>query len=163
MKKKMYKEARQLSDSDTMSILRKGTNGVLSLNGEDGFPYAVPVNYVILDDKVYLHSAKYGYKNECIARDSRCCFAVTVIQKLMPAKVSCAYESVIMTGHISIVDDDAEKRRAMDAFINDLCAGSEELGFKFLEKSYPKIEVLRIDPDETTGKGHLRKDLHPDI
>ena len=42
MEHKMHKAERQLSDADTMAILKKGDHGTLSVQGDDGYPYATP-------------------------------------------------------------------------------------------------------------------------
>ena len=52
MERKMYKEKRQLSAEETQALFVKGHHGILSVNGDDGYPYAVPVNYVFIDGKI---------------------------------------------------------------------------------------------------------------
>ena len=44
MEHKMHKAERQLSAADTMAILKKGDHGTLSVQGDDGYPYATPIN-----------------------------------------------------------------------------------------------------------------------
>ena len=47
MEHKMHKAERQLSQQDTLAILKRGDHGTLSVNGDDGYPYATPVNYIL--------------------------------------------------------------------------------------------------------------------
>ena len=58
----MFRELRrknqQLSETEARSILKNGTHGVLSVQGDDGYPYGVPMNYVYGDDAIYFHCAK---------------------------------------------------------------------------------------------------------
>ena len=70
MERKMQKPERQLSPEATLALLKRGDHGTLSVLGDDGYPYATPVNYIVMNDKVYLHSAPYGYKIDCLQRDS---------------------------------------------------------------------------------------------
>ena len=44
------------------AILDGADYGILSLVGEDGYPYGVPINYVYYNNAIYLHSGKLGYK-----------------------------------------------------------------------------------------------------
>ena len=44
----MYKSKRQLSDADTLELLKKGDHGTLAVQGDDGYPYATPVNYILV-------------------------------------------------------------------------------------------------------------------
>ena len=58
MEHKMHKAERQLSAADTMAILKKGDHGTLSVQGDDGYPYATPINYIIVDTKCVLPVTK---------------------------------------------------------------------------------------------------------
>ncbi len=66
MEHKMHKASRQLPVDETLELLKRGDHGTLSVQGDDGYPYATPVNYIVVHDKVYLHSAPYGYKIQCL-------------------------------------------------------------------------------------------------
>jgi hypothetical protein len=50
----MFREMRrfkqQLEDQEALDVLRRGHRGVLSLIGDDGYPYGVPINYFLGDD-----------------------------------------------------------------------------------------------------------------
>ena len=78
MEHKMHKAERQLSDADTIAILKKGDHGTLSVQGDDGYPYAIPVNYFFdaEHDKIYFHGAKAGHKVDALKRDDKVCFTV---------------------------------------------------------------------------------------
>ena len=65
----MRRSRQQLSDAETIEILKRGKQGILGLNGDDGYPYAIPVNYVYSDGKIYFHGARSGYKYDCMVRD----------------------------------------------------------------------------------------------
>ena len=145
MEHKMHKAERQLSDADTMAILKKG---------DDGYPYATPINYIIVDDKLYIHSAPYGYKIECLKRDPKCCFSAIISAEIIPSKITAAFESVVMTGTAVFVEDRAEKQAALEAFVTQKHHGYEEIGFKMIEKMFDKTALLRIDPISTTGKAY---------
>ncbi|MBR5533979.1 MAG: pyridoxamine 5'-phosphate oxidase family protein [Ruminiclostridium sp.] len=150
----MHKADRQLSLEDTLAILKKGDHGTLSLNGNEGYPYAVPINYVVVNDKVYLHSAPYGYKMECLEQSKKCCFSAIISAQILPSKITAAYESVIITGDVAIVTDETEKRTALEAFVTQKHPGYEEIGFKMIDKLFHKTALLRIDAQEMTGKAY---------
>lgn len=82
MERKMYKEKRQLSAEETQALFVKGHHGILSVNGDDGYPYAVPVNYVFIDGKIYIHSAKYGYKIDALKQNDKVCLPLFLIRRL---------------------------------------------------------------------------------
>ena len=117
-------------------------------------PYATPINYIIVDDKLYIHSAPYGYKIECLKRDPKCCFSAIISAEIIPSKITAAFESVVMTGTAVFVEDRAEKQAALEAFVTQKHHGYEEIGFKMIEKMFDKTALLRIDPISTTGKAY---------
>lgn len=155
MEHKMHKANRQLSPEDTLAVLKRGDYGTLSVNGDDGCPYATPVNYIVVNDTVYIHSAPYGYKVECLQKDAKCCFSAIVSAQIVPSKITATFESVVITGKVTFVEDKAEKRAALEAFVTQKHPGYEEIGFKMIEKQIDKTAVLRIDVQEMTGKAYL--------
>lgn len=58
----MRRFRQQLPPQEAVKILRRATAGVLALNDEGGYPYAVPVSHVYADGKIYFHSALTGHK-----------------------------------------------------------------------------------------------------
>ena len=154
MEHKMNHAERQLSPEATMETLKRGDHGTLSVNGDDGFPYATPVNYIVVNDKVYIHSAPYGYKMECLKRDPKCCFSAIVSAEIVPSKITAYFESVIITGKITMVEDVAEKRAALEAFVTQKHPGYEEVGFKMIDAQIDKTAILRVDADAITGKAY---------
>ena len=154
MEHKMHKASRQLSDAETLEILKKGDHGTLSVQGDDGYPYSTPVNYIMVDNKLYIHSAPYGYKIECLERNTKCCFSAIISAKIIPSKITAAFESVIMTGNAVFIEDQAEKRAALEAFVTQKRPGYEDVGFKMIDKQIEKTAVMRIDPISMTGKAY---------
>ena len=154
MEHKMHKASRQLSDAETMEILKKGDHGTLSVQGDDGYPYATPINYIVVDGKVYLHSARYGYKIECLQRSPKCCFSAIISAQIIPSKITAAFESVVLTGTAVFVTDQAEKRTVLENFVTQKHPGYEELGFKMIDKQIDKTAVIRLDPVSLTGKAY---------
>lgn len=62
MSRTMHHKERQLSTEETRRLLSLGKEGILAVNGDEGYPYAVPVNYIYMDDAIYIHTALHGYK-----------------------------------------------------------------------------------------------------
>ena len=113
----MFRELRrknqQLSETEARSILKNGTHGVLSVQGDDGYPYGVPMNYVYGDDAIYFHCAKEGHKLEGVRRSDKVSFCVVGEDEVIPEAFSTAYTSVIVFGRAEIVADEKEKREAL--------------------------------------------------
>ena len=56
------KKKNELSTEDTKQILREARRGVLAVNGEDGYPYAIPINFIYDETagRIYFHSSRTG-------------------------------------------------------------------------------------------------------
>ena len=69
----MFREMRrfkqQISDEECIEILKNEPRGVLSILGDDGYPYGVPLDhwYSESDGKLYFHCAKEGHKLDAIS------------------------------------------------------------------------------------------------
>lgn len=70
----MRRKRQQLSEAESIEILRKLTSGTLALLGDGGYPYAVPISYVYADGRLYFHSAKEGHKVDAIRGSDRASF-----------------------------------------------------------------------------------------
>ena len=96
----------RLTDEQCAEVLGSERRGVLAVNGDDGYPYCMPINfyYNTEDGRIYFHSSKKGYKNDCITRDGRACF--TVMRDVGPIPGSDwarLVDSVIIYGRMELV------------------------------------------------------------
>jgi len=77
MFKEMRRKDKQLSTEEAMDILQNGKYGLISTVGEDGYPYGVPLFYIIMDGKVYFHkSIEGGHLADCLKCNSKISFTV---------------------------------------------------------------------------------------
>lgn len=74
--REMRRKRQQLSDAESIDILKKSTSGTLALLGDDDYPYAVPISYVYQEGKLYFHSALAGHKVDAIRKCDKASFCV---------------------------------------------------------------------------------------
>ncbi len=82
----MRRFKQQLTKEETSDILRNSTAGVLSLCGNDGMPYGVPLSHVYHDGKLYFHSALVGHKVDLIRQNENACFTVIAKDEIHPER-----------------------------------------------------------------------------
>ena len=80
----MRRFRQQLSDDESVGILKKATSGTLALLGDNGYPYAVPISYVYAEGKLYLHSALSGHKVDAIRNCDKASFCVIEQDNIHP-------------------------------------------------------------------------------
>ena len=153
MFREVARKNRALPREACIEILRTELRGVLCVNGDDGFPYGVPINHFYNGDDghLYFHSGRAGHKIDALRRDDRatfCCYD-NGIQK--PGDWALTIQSVIVFGRIRIVED---HQKALDI--------SRRLSYKFtsdekyiedeITRSGPGVLVFELIPEHITGK-----------
>lgn len=139
----MFREMRRkncvISTEAAAKILREGDFGVLALTGDDGYPYAVPINYAVEGNKIYFHSAKTGHKLDAIRRNDKASFCVVDKHDVIAEEFTTYFTSAIAFGRIRIVEDNADP---------DKLRGLELLADKYSSTASPKRrakELGRLD------------------
>ena len=79
----LRRKKRAITDEEARKLLATCKRGVFAVNGDDGYPYAIPVNYFFdaEHDKIYFHGAKAGHKVDALKRDDKVCFTEEEIAK----------------------------------------------------------------------------------
>lgn len=148
----MRRFRQQLSDDESVGILKKATSGTLALLGDNGYPYAVPISYVYAEGKLYLHSALSGHKVDAIRNCDKASFCVIEQDNIHPKEFTTYFRSVIAFGRIHIVEDDVEKLSAARLLSERYNPGDDEGFQKELEKGFARMLAIRFDIEHLTGK-----------
>lgn len=149
----MRRIKQQLSDEEALEVLKSARRGVLSVTGDDGWPYGVWLNpyYREADGRIYFHGAKEGHKIDALRRDARVSF--TVIDDGVQDEGGWAYtfRSVVVFGRIEFVED--------HSFALELCRElarrfnpSEEDIEKEIQMAGARVRVMALIPEHVTGK-----------
>lgn len=152
MNREMNKKERQLPDAIVKEMLTGCKEGTLAMHGDHGYPYCLPMNFVYLNDAIYMHSAKYGYKIDALQSDSKVCFSVIVRSQVAPELFTTRYESIVAIGDMEFIEDDEERRLVMETFIDRYAADFKEGGMKFIKGAMGKTAVLKMNVKEMKGK-----------
>ena len=147
----MRRFKQQLSDEEAKRILKEGRTLVLAVHGDDGYPYAVPLNYVYHDGKVYVHCAKSGHKLDAMKADPKVSFTVIERDDVVPEKLATYYRSVIAFGRARILEDADEKRRAAEVLGLHYYNVPEAVQ-KEIESTWNALVCIEITIDHLTGK-----------
>ena len=96
MRKELTRTKQALSNESIQRIIDTTAYGVLSLNGDDGYLYTVPLSYVYTGGAVYFHGSPRGYKSECFQRTNKTSFSIVGQSQVVPtvrAKIFKAFSS----------------------------------------------------------------------
>ena len=151
----MFREMRRyrqaLSDAECEQILCQGAYGVLSMAGDDGYPYGVPLNYVWYKGRIIFHGATSGHKADAMERKDKVSFCVVDRSDVVSEKLTTYYRSVILFGRARMISDESELREAATAlglrFNPDEAFVREEI-----ERTISRLACFEIIPEHITGK-----------
>ena len=152
--REMRRKDRQVYDDLINEILGKGEYGVISLTGENGYPYGVPVNYAYHNDGIYIHCAKIGHKLDAIKKDSRASFCVVIDTEIIPADFTTNYKSVIAFGTAKEIEGD-EKKMALMLLIKKYSPAFLEKGRDYVNKEATGTVIIKISIEHIAGKARM--------
>lgn len=143
-----------LDDKETIEIIRKGSFGVLSTIGEDGYPYGVPLNYTYFNDCICFHCALEGHKIENIDFNNKVSFCVVTKSDVLANEFDTDYESAIAFGKAFEVTDDSEKKDILMSVLNKYSSEYIKAGENYMKKFWDETKVVKIKIDFLSGKAH---------
>ena len=153
----MFREMRrfkqQISEEKCIQLLKEQPRGVLSMIGDNGYPYGIPMDhwYCEKDNKLYFHCAKVGHKIDAIAACDKVSYCVMDEGWRKDGEWALNISSVIVFGRIHIVGDDQKKRQ----ICTNLCrkfTDDEDYIQKELDSSFPRVCCLELTIEHMTGK-----------
>lgn len=153
MFREMRRKRQLLSQEDTQKVLYQGTSGVLAVSGDNDYPYAVPLSYVYDGQKIYFHSAKSGHKLDSISKNPKASFCVIDKDQIVPEEYTTYFRSVIVFGTIRILQDEAEKREAIEKLAAKYAPDdTEENRKRAIEREWKPLCMLEMTPEHISGK-----------
>ena len=148
----MRRKRQQLSEEESVAILKKATAGTLALLGDNDYPYAVPLSYVYQEGRVYFHSALVGHKVDAIRKCDKASFCVIEQDDVQPEKYTTFFRSVIAFGRIHIIEDEHEKLETARMLGNRYNPNHDEALQKEIEGGLSRMLMIRFDIEYLTGK-----------
>lgn len=152
MFRNMRRSKQILSQADSIAILEKATSGVLAVAGDDDYPYAVPLSFVYADGKIFFHCAKSGHKLDAIARNNKVSFCIIDEDQIVPEEYTTYFRSVIAFGKARILEEEGEKRSAIEKLAAKYSPNQEEGRLKEIDDQISHMCMVEITVDHLSGK-----------
>ena len=144
---------RKIPEEECTRILKEELRGVLSLIGDGGYPYGMPLNhyYNEEDGKLYFHSGMKGHKIDALKQNPKASYCVMDKGYRNEGEWALNIKSVIVFGQIEIIEDKEViydiSRRLSYKFTND-----EEYIEKEIKQSGPGTFMFALVPEHISGK-----------
>lgn len=153
MFREMRRMKQQVSEEVCRQILKQKMRGVLAVNGEDGYPYALPIDYYYddLQNQIYFHCAAEGHKIDALEKSDRVSFCLYDQGRQEPGDWALYITSVIIFGRIRIVNDTEEAKVYLQAIGRKYIPSEEEKQLDY-DRQIKRTKILSLSVEHMTGK-----------
>lgn len=153
----MRRSDREITDSNKIEEFIKKEQIIRIAFYDGGDIYIVPVNYGYVNDNdgytFYFHGAKAGRKYELAKTSPKVGFEIDGNYELIEADVACEFsakfQSVIGTGMLTLVDDNAERILGLNLLMHQI---SNKPEWEYKDEILNGVAVFRLDVDKITCK-----------
>ena len=149
--RKMRRFKQQLTDEECIELLQKEPRGVLSVIGENGYPYGFPMDFVYDEGKLYFHCAKEGHKIDAVKACDKVSFSVIDEGVRKDGDWPLHFKSVILFGRIRILQDREEILSKVRLLGLKYFPSAEDVEEE-LKHSGNRVSCLELTIDHITGK-----------
>ena len=134
-------------------LLQCSRRGVLAVNGDDGYPYAVPVNYFYDSDagKIYFHGARVGHKVDALKASDKVCFTVYGNETVKEEAWAPFVQSTIVFGRCHLVEA-GEKAMAMLKQFAMKYYPNEQMVDEEIAIAGKAVQIFEIEIEHLSGK-----------
>ena len=153
MFKAVRKKKNEISQDEVKNLLRSSRRGVLAVNGDEGYPYAIPINYLYDEEnnKIIFHGAKAGHKVDSIKKNDKICFTVFGNETFIEENWAPYLQSVVVFGRCHLVENRDDtislvKKFALKYYPNEDMVNEE------IANSGKGVQMFEIKIEHLSGK-----------
>ena len=149
-------------------FLDKEHVGRIATIDQNGYPQIIPMNFVFLNDVIYMHSHTKGEKLENVTRNEKVGFEVDRELEFLPSYfedpkdaslADTLYISVVIKGKGKIVNDRQEKTNALNGLMKKY---QPEGRYEPIFPEMPvldEVAIIKVMPDSMRGKYKIGQNL----
>lgn len=154
MFRELTRKNKEISREDCIALLENEKRGVLSVLGDDDYPYGMPMNhyYDPQDGCLYFHCGRQrSHRFDALQRHSKASFCVMDEGFRREGEWSLNIRSVIVFGRVEIIDD-YDTAVDISARLSRKFTDDESYIRAEIRKSGAGTRLLRLVPEHICGK-----------
>ena len=154
MFRKMRRKNREIQDRSVIdTLLETSRIGVLAVNGDEGYPYAIPINYYFdkENNKIYFHGSKEGHKVDSLKKNNKVCFTVYGKEIVKDEEWAPYVQSVVVFGKCHLLETTLEALDLLRLTARKYYP-SDELIEEEINMASKAVQIYVIDIENITGK-----------
>ena len=156
------------SKEKVVEFLNNEDTGRVATIDKDGYPQIIPMNFVFVNDVIYMHSHVKGEKLENIIRNSKVGFEVDKNLEFLPSYffdpndaslANTFYISVVIKGECKLVDEKNEMTTALNSLMKKYQPEGKYEPIKPHDDVLNHVAVIKVTPEIMTGKYSIGQDM----
>ena len=154
MFKSIRKKINEIDHSSAEALLQSNRRGILAMNGDNGYPYAIPINYFYdrVEQKIFFHGAKAGHKVEALKASDKVCFTVYGNERIDEFESWAPYvQSVVVFGRCRLLETGLESINRLKEFAMKYYP-DEALADEEIARSGRAAQMFEITVEHMSGK-----------
>ncbi len=154
MFREMVRKNQQLSQEACLSLLREEKRGVLSVLGDEGYPYGMPMNHYYNEEDgcLYFHCGRQkSHRTDALTRCGKASFCVFDAGYRREGEWALNVKSVIVFGSVEIIDD-AGRIADISAKLSRKFTDDEAYIRAEIERAGKRTLLLKLIPEHICGK-----------
>ena len=148
----MRRARQQLDERECLELLEKEPRGVLAVLGDKDYPYAVPLDFLYRDGKLYFHCAREGHKLDALRRHDKASFCVTDGGFRREGDWALHFRSVIIFGRVRLMGHDEEGIEALLRALGNKYNPDPDDVERELCGALPRVQLLELTVEHMSGK-----------
>ena len=154
MFKPIRKKINEIDRAATEAVLTSNRRGILAMNGDNGYPYAIPINYFydIKTQKIYFHGAKAGQKVDALKASDKVCFTVYGDERIDESEPWAPYvQSAVVFGRCRLLEAGSESIARLKEFAMKYYP-DEDLADDQIARNGKATQMFEITIEHMSGK-----------
>ena len=153
MFRELTRKAKAATREECIRLLESEKRGVLSVQGDDGYPYGMPMNHWYCEDdgKLYFHSGVKGHRSDAMKACDKASLCVYDEGYRKEGEWALNIRSVIVFGRLEVVTDEAKAL----AFIRQMSAKfTDDTDYveREIAQALDHTLIFTLTPEHITGK-----------
>lgn len=153
MFRQMRRKHKEIDMDEARRLLKEARIGILAVNGDEGYPYAIPVNYYYDEEeqKIFFHGSRVGHKVDALKQSDKVCFTVFGPEVVKDETWAPYVKSTVVFGRCHFIEDASVagtrlRQLAMKYYPN------EELVNEEIAISGKAVQIYVIEIEHMSGK-----------
>lgn len=153
MFRSIRKKKNEISIDAAKELLLCSRRGILAVNGDNGYPYAIPINYLYDADsqKIIFHGGKTGHKVDSLKICDKVCFTVCGNETIKEEDWAPNVKSTVVFGRCHLIEDEETAMNLLKQFARKYYP-SEDMVVDEISSAGKVVQMYQIEIEHISGK-----------